>query len=262
MDSLSLASVRRLMDAFARIYSVSDLEVFGPEVFQAIGQLIPDAWMSLDKLSLRNGGVTHFASDNVLMPDHVKARVLELMATHPVMPVVKAGARGAIRVTDCMTQRQFRDTPHYKETLFPVGLKYQTVVTLDIPDHIAGFTVNRGKDFSDFEMTLLHLLAPHVALAYANLIRADALQKTLDSMPFPEPGQLQRIGLTRRESEVLYWIMQGKTDTEIAEIFSQDCTPVSPRTINNHVQNIFTTLKVGNRTSACLAALNRLKGSQ
>src|SRR4029077_13186758 len=165
MDSLSLASVRSMMRALERIHSVSCLEGFGIEVFQALSEIIPDTWISLDKLSLTNGQVTHLASDNVLMPDHVKARVLELMPTHPVMPAVKAGAKGAIRVTDCMTQRQFRQTAHYLETMSPVGLEYQTVVTLDIPDHIAGFTVNRGKDFSDREATLLHLIAPHVAMA-------------------------------------------------------------------------------------------------
>jgi len=55
--------------------------------------------------------------------------------------------------------------------------------------------------------------------------------------------------------------MQGKSDSEIAEIFSQDSTPVSLRTINNHVRSILTKLKAVNRTGACLAALTRLKSN-
>jgi DNA-binding CsgD family transcriptional regulator len=137
------------------------------------------------------------------------------------------------------------------------------VVTLDIPDHIAGFTVNREKDFSDREVSLLHLLAPHVALAYRNLLRVDALEKQLEAVPFPSPEQLRKVGLTRRESEVLYWIMQGKTDPEIAEILSENARSISFRTINNHVANIFGKLKVHNRTGACVKAVEQLtKGPQ
>src|SRR4029077_10210496 len=85
----------------------------------------------------------------------MKRKVVELMPSHPVMPAVKAGARGAIRVTDCITQRQFHQTPHYVETLQPIDIHYQMVVTLDIPGKIAGMTFNRDKNFTDKEATLL-----------------------------------------------------------------------------------------------------------
>jgi hypothetical protein len=63
-------------------------------------------------------------------------------------------------VTDCTIQRQFRETPQYQETLLPVGLRYQTVVTFEIPGKIVGMTVIRDRDFTDKEAILLHLLAP------------------------------------------------------------------------------------------------------
>lgn len=46
-----------------------------------------------------------------------------------------------------------------------LGVEYQTVVTLDIPGHIAGITVNREKDFTDREAAFLTLPAPHLAVA-------------------------------------------------------------------------------------------------
>jgi DNA-binding CsgD family transcriptional regulator len=259
MDFLSLPNVRSLMHVLERIYSVPRLEAFGAEVFEAIGELVPDAWMSLDKLCLTTGRVTHQASEGVLMSEEVRARVLELMPTHPVMPSVKAGAKGAIRVTDCITQRQFRETPHYCEVMSPLGLKYQTVVTMDVPEHIAGFTINRVKDFSDREVTVLQLMAPHITLAHQNLLRIEALEKRLRMMPSASPEQLGKLGLTRRESEVLYWMLEGKTDPEIAEILSQSGRVVSFRTINNHVASIFTKLKVHNRTGACVKAVEELR---
>jgi DNA-binding CsgD family transcriptional regulator len=56
-------------------------------------------------------------------------------------------------------------------------------------------------------------------------------------------------GLTARESEVLYWIAQGRTNGAIATLLSS-----SPRTINKHIQSIFQKMGVGNRAEAIVAA--------
>lgn len=63
------------------------------------------------------------------------------------------------------------------------------------------------------------------------------------------------LGLTERESEVLYWIGQGKTNKEIGEILT-----MSPRTVNKHLEQIFKKLKVENRTAAAAIAIHRLAG--
>ncbi|GAB1623333.1 response regulator transcription factor [Agarivorans albus] len=64
----------------------------------------------------------------------------------------------------------------------------------------------------------------------------------------------QRFSLTERESEVVLWLARGKTNREIAQILD-----MSPRTVNKHLEAVFTKLAVENRTSAtavCLAHLN------
>ena len=60
-------------------------------------------------------------------------------------------------------------------------------------------------------------------------------------------------GLTKRESEVLYWLAQGKTNKEIAEILG-----IGARTVNKHLEQIFSKLGVENRTSAAGIALGAL----
>jgi len=65
----------------------------------------------------------------------------------------------------------------------------------------------------------------------------------------------KRFSLTAREAEVLFWLVRGKTNREIAIILS-----MSPRTVNKHLEPIFRKLSVENRTSAtavCLRYLNR-----
>ena len=49
----------------------------------------------------------------------------------------------------------------------------------------------------------------------------------------PTPEELQQIGLTVREGQVLHWVIQGKRDWETGRILA-----ASPRTIQNHVRSI------------------------
>jgi len=59
-----------------------------------------------------------------------------------------------------------------------------------------------------------------------------------------------KLDLTEREAEVLYWIANGKTNREAAEILA-----MSPRTVNKHLEQIFPKLGVENRTAAAGVAL-------
>ncbi|MGB0733492.1 MAG: response regulator [Pontibacterium sp.] len=63
----------------------------------------------------------------------------------------------------------------------------------------------------------------------------------------------EKLLLTERESEVLYWLSNGKTNREIAQILE-----MSPRTVNKHLEQIFPKLDVDNRTSAAGVALKVL----
>jgi DNA-binding NarL/FixJ family response regulator len=65
----------------------------------------------------------------------------------------------------------------------------------------------------------------------------------------PSPAQLQSLGLTQREVQVLLWVMQGKTNPEIAIILG-----LSPATVRTHLQNIFPKLGVETRHAAAWVA--------
>jgi len=69
-------------------------------------------------------------------------------------------------------------------------------------------------------------------------------------------NHLQTLGLTRRESEVLHWIAQGKSNAGIASI-----QKTSPRTVAKHVEHIFIKLDVESRTAAVAEARRRLQRS-
>jgi DNA-binding NarL/FixJ family response regulator len=59
------------------------------------------------------------------------------------------------------------------------------------------------------------------------------------------------LGLTTRESEVLSWLSKGKTNRDIAQILG-----LSPRTVDKHLEQIYSKLGVENRTAAAAIAVN------
>jgi len=78
-----------------------------------------------------------------------------------------------------------------------------------------------------------------VGLGETMLLLAQATMTDGDS------ARLQQAALTQRESEVLSWLAKGKTNRDIAEILG-----MSPRTVNKHLEHIFSKLGVETRSAA------------
>jgi DNA-binding NarL/FixJ family response regulator len=63
----------------------------------------------------------------------------------------------------------------------------------------------------------------------------------------------RKLALTQREAQVLLWIARGKSNRDIGAILD-----LSPRTINKHLEQIYTKLGVENRTSAAALAVRAI----
>jgi DNA-binding CsgD family transcriptional regulator len=72
--------------------------------------------------------------------------------------------------------------------------------------------------------------------------RDSLYMKTMLVAPSGSPDAL---GLSKRETEVLSWVVQGKRDSEIGVILE-----ISSRTVEKHVGRILHKLGVENRTTA------------
>ena len=63
----------------------------------------------------------------------------------------------------------------------------------------------------------------------------------------------RHFGLTSREAEVLVWIARGKSNRDIGDILA-----LSPRTVNKHLEQVFSKLGVENRASATALAIRTM----
>ena len=94
-----------------------------------------------------------------------------------------------------------------------------------------------------FPMGVLHVKR------FSNASGTGGVLKLEEHLNVPSSRQLQSLGLTPKEAEVLYWMAQGKTSPEIATILNS-----ALNTVKKHAQRIYQKLGVENRTAAALRA--------
>jgi len=91
---------------------------------------------------------------------------------------------------------------------------------------------------------LLEMLVPHLHVALIRALNNSANETAASRAALP--------GLSLRESEILHWLGEGKTNWEIAQVLH-----ISENTVKNHVQRILAKLKVNNRAQAVAKGLGQ-----
>ena len=92
-----------------------------------------------------------------------------------------------------------------------------------------------------------------ISAVRARLRRAETPKPRRAGTDEPTPAQLEPLGLTPREAEVLFWVARGKTNDEIGTVLGIGLT-----TVKKHLERTFEKLGVENRTTAAAMALERL----
>lgn len=105
--------------------------------------------------------------------------------------------------------------------------------------------------------SILKLTGLEIQLQVQFLARSTPTEFLFQIIDLSEGGAIEAIrlefGLTEREAEVSYWLAQGKTNREIAQILE-----MSPRTVSKHLETVFRKLGVENRTSAAARCIQVL----
>jgi len=162
-------------------------------------------------------------------------------ATHPLVRFHAGHPQGgAQRISDSLSDAQFRETALFNDYYRRIGIDHVIAVPLFVDRSLlVSFVLNRnGRDFSDRERALLDLVREPLAALYRHAL---ARQRGLGALP-----------VTPREREVLEWLAAGKTDREIGTILG-----MSPRTVQKHLQHIYEKLGVETRTAAVMRALGK-----
>lgn len=247
---LAHAQFKAFSDCLHEIYSQTPGENPVEGVLSAIERMMRVDTLAADEMkgdgTVRGNGKrlvrhTHLASRHFEGFPLVSRMPLLCAHDHPMIQhVLKHGAQAVMRMSDFVTQRQLRNISLHEFNSKVHEWRDQIAVASVVAGGTVSIALNRDRVFTDDELFILSLLQPHIQ----RVISRCALFKKL-------PGNEQ---LTAREREVLYWLMQGKRDEEIATIIK-----AAPRTINKHVGAVLAKMGVENRASAIAMVLAEVK---
>ncbi|WP_395750681.1 response regulator transcription factor [Prosthecobacter sp.] len=242
-----------LLEALAILHD-HDAGPFPERVLAACQHFLPDTCNSFEIWGRGDGsheGAMNVPYDAADMQERFRI-IGELAPTqNPMFQRLIAGDTEPMRLSDFTTLREIRRTEFFEMVFKPVGLKHQVAIPLNTATHLGAVTFNKGgsQDFTTEELGLISLFGRHTALAHQTarlLATVGAERQRAEKQDFLA---LKRRGLTRRQAEVLYWLVQGKRDREIAVILG-----ISPRTAETHVRSILGKLGVETRAAAVAQA--------
>jgi DNA-binding response OmpR family regulator/DNA-binding CsgD family transcriptional regulator len=206
---------------------------------------------------LEAGGVDYVTKP--IAPDELIARMRVHLAnarqTHSARAALDAAGRFLLSAT--RAGRVLWSTPQATAllaavTVSPPGDSFM------LPEAVRRWLDNRRSD-SGTEPDALDLVvegsARRLKLSYVGQIGPDELllRITEDNALPPEQILKARLNITLREAEVLMWLARGKANRDIGEILG-----LSPRTVNKHLEMIYSKIGVENRAAATALAMTAL----
>lgn len=146
------------------------------------------------------------------------------------------------RDSDNMSNSQRESTRLYKDIYSKQGIYYSMRCYLsykgDVIANLSFFNSKQHGDFSDRDLHILNLIAPHIALHIGQLSNRDA-----QAFDVPISSAVyDKWGLTAREREVADLIVKGLSDDQIT-----DSLCIAKSTFKKHVYNIYQKVGVNNR---------------
>jgi DNA-binding CsgD family transcriptional regulator len=155
---------------------------------------------------------------------------------HPVLAYYQATGDGRPRrISDFLSDRQFRSLGLYRDFYRPCEVEYQ--VALGVPatgGGLIGVALNRQRhDFATEDLELLDLLRIHIGQAAAIALLTQSPDTAVNPL------------LTPRQVRILRLVADGQSDRGIARTLG-----ISTRTVQAHLQHTYRALDVTSRTEA------------
>lgn len=245
---------KRLFDAVFSMNEARDSVSFMNAVGRGLSALVPADHYAIHALDPDSGrlAVENFPEDP-FRPEEV-AYYTEYSDALPLVRYYRAtGEKRARRMSDVIPSEEWWETEFYAHTLARTGFRYTLGLPVEVTDKVvAGMTMNRrDHDFTPFDCELLDAFGDHFRQAWKRDV--DPWSPKPHPKPNGNPG-FHRFGLTARQTEVLFWMAEGKQNREIATILG-----ISLATVQEHVANVVDRLGQENRHAATVHALREMR---
>jgi DNA-binding CsgD family transcriptional regulator len=219
-------------------------EPYGAAVLEHLGRLIP-----CDEVGHQEADLDARCFTDAEAAEHeAEDAVYWAVGPCPITEYrVRTGDPSAIRMSDVIGRRRYRDLPVYREYLHPQGADHVLDLGLSVArTAFRSLILFRGADAPDFserERDILETLRPHLRAREARATLMGLVAGRLRAID--DGGDGDDLRLTSREREIVTMVATGKTNAQIAaELW------ISPGTVKKHLENTYVKLGVGSRAAA------------
>ena len=172
MKHLSNLDYRRLLECIGDLFEEDDLHCLKQHLPAIVAKLVPGDMTILDEFNLRRPGTVVVHATYPEKADfHFDPELAKLISEeHPcIQHIAKTKSAEPLKITDFMSQRQYRQTRLYREGMRQTGAEYNIgfqVLEPCLPE-VTNISMVRDKsDFSETDRLKLNLLRTHIGRAY------------------------------------------------------------------------------------------------
>lgn len=247
------------MELTSALGSVQDTEHLQPMVLNSLQALIPHELGACHRMQPARHEIAAFYEPRRRHLPATHKAFWRLTESHPLNPVLFAHPARAWKLSDVITRRAFHRTELYNVLYRPLGVDCELTARLaddQLPGTFFLISLHRhGANFSERDRAVLNLILPFVAQAQRRL---HTVSTTNDAWLHDEEyfhnwlRDHTRWDLSRRETDVLFWLCQGKTNDEIGAILG-----IAGRTAETHALRVYPKIGVENRYGA-IATVHQL----
>lgn len=277
MSILTSAELRRLYEHLPLLYATTEVHLLAERGMDMVNDLFSADAVGLSFSDPRLPYVVAAWSPHITRVEDYIEPFQQFASQHPFFAKWKAlGTKEkAIRFSDCITEEEWEKLPLHNEFFRPLRLRRLMGSWKEFGGghHLELGIVRQSREFTNRECAKLEAVAQHLGQAYLNCkliselrhdsplpaqwLHANGRMKTLELNSTRDgysPAELAFVSapppLTDREREVLDWVVEGKTNPEIAIILD-----ISARTVQKHLERVFQKLAVETRTAAAMRAV-------
>lgn len=249
MNSLSASGLRKVLQATARAVEFRELSEFRAGAIALARELVPCESASYNEVRPGASAIVIADPDEWLTAESVET-FGRLAGENPLIAhYVRTGDGQPVRLSDFISRTRLHGLALYDQIYRPLEVEHQLAFVLPSPPgEVVGIALNRTRrDFTAEEAAMLDLLRAPLRACYERLLERERLTGLLSAYrddgesSWPESG----LGLSERQLKVMRGISRGASNAEIGMSLG-----ISRRTVEKHLQNIYTQLDVTSRTQA------------
>jgi DNA-binding CsgD family transcriptional regulator len=245
---VTLADIQKLNDATLALYAPGlSLSGYPEAAFSFLSSLISADQINYAKLDPQKGSMdmaTSFMTPDWAVGVEGFGRYMWKYPMTNFDPSVNDGK--PFFSSDFLSLRQFRDLDIYSECFKILGMDHHAALHVPTVDgKILWFGLERAgaRAFTERDRLMLTLAQPHLSNTLQLLQARQLTRSELQLLP----ESFCKCGFNSKESEVAYWLTEGKSNAEIGLLMN-----LHVQTVKGYVTALFNRTGVGNRLALTL----------